>query len=432
MTIFRSRLAHLAVMVTLLMSTRSAIAVPVVPAIRQVSTVGAQLTSEVANREAAAIEVQTGTFISLSIVKSGFDSPIFVTHAGDSRLFIVERTGKIKIIKNAAVLATPFLDVTSKVTSAGSEQGLLGLAFEPGVNPDRFYIYYNEPTHGNIVIERYAVSTNIDVGDAASATPLLQIDHSVYGNHNGGWMGFGRDGFLYVAVGDGGGGGNSACTGSGGQDVNGAQALQDLRGKMLRLNVVGQLTYTTPVSNAFADAAPEVFAIGLRNPWRDSFDRQTGDLYIGDVGQGLREEVDVLRIATAGANLGWPQREGLQSYANENHCNDSGRPRTEPILDYGHDGGNCAITGGYVYRGVQYPALGGTYFYADYCTGKLWSARPTGAGYSSTLALDTTLNISSFGEDVSGELYVVNLGGSVYALKATTLLHSSFLPAVRR
>ena len=172
----------------------------------------------------------------------------------------------------------------------------------------------------------------------------------------------------------------------------------------------------------------------MRNPWRDSFDRQTGALYIGDVGQGSREEIDVMQTVTAGTNYGWPQREGTQSYPNENQnqCSDSLRTRTEPVLDYGHVNGNCSITGGYVYRGAQFPWLTGSYFYGDYCSGQIWRTQTGGAVLTAIPVLDTAFNISSFGEDVSGELYVVDLGGSVYRIISNELAHSQFLARVMR
>ena len=299
--------------------------------------------------------------ITLAPVVSGLQQPVFVTHAGDDRLFVVEQAGVIKIIKDGAILPTPFLSITNQVECCG-EQGLLGLAFEPDYKTTgRFYVYHTVKRGGftDNLIARYTVSTNPDVANAASRVEVLYIPHHVgsvdNSNHNGGWIGFGPDGLLYAGVGDGGGGGDPFCT---------AQNANALLGKILRINVVGQTAYSLP-----AGQSSPVWHIGLRNPWRASFDRQTGDLYIADVGQGAREEVSVAPagISTT-VNFGWSQREGSIAYPSS--CPVSAIQRTEPIIDYGRSVGT-SITGGYVYRGGAYPWLSGVYFFGEYGSDRL-------------------------------------------------------------
>ena len=280
------------------------------------------------------------------------------------RLFVVEQGGVIKIIKDGKTLATPFLNITSDVLFNG-EQGLLGLAFEPNYKTTgRFYVYHTvqRDGHSDEVIARYTVSSsNPDVADKTTRQEVLYIPHHALvngtdqdnGNHNGGWIGFGPDSLLYADVGDGGGGGDPFCSG---------QNADLLLGKVLRLNVVGQVAYTAPTSNTFTSPQkPEAWAFGLRNPWRASFDRQTGDFYIADVGQGEREEVNFVPAGSAaGLNFGWNRFEGLKAYGNS--CTASTIAPTSPITDYTHAVGN-SITGGYVYRGAAYPWLNGVYFY---------------------------------------------------------------------
>lgn len=365
-------------------------------------------------------------------VASGFNRPVFVTHAGDARLFVVEQNGVIRIIKNGAVLGTPFLSLTSLVQCCG-EEGLLGLAFEPNyATTGRFYVYYTNKS-GNQVIARYQVSGNPDIADPSSGQILLTIPHPNYGNHNGGWLSFGPDGNLYAGTGDGGGGGDPFCA---------AQDPADLRGKILRLNVVGQVTYTIPAGNVFtATQRPEVWAIGLRNPWRNSFDRQTGDLYIADVGQNAREEVNFAPAnSPAGLNFGWSQYEGSIPYSDGSSnagpfdCPPSGITPTMPITDYGRSLGS-SITGGYVYRGQSYPWLNGVYFYADFGSGKLFAAWKSSPGSSFTGAFirDTGYSVASFGEDVNGELYLVNYtNNTIYRLTSEFRGQSVYVPIALR
>ncbi len=356
--------------------------------------------------------------VGLAPFASGFTQPVFVTHAGDDRLFVVEQAGVIKIIKNDAVLPAPFLNITAQVECCG-EQGLLGLAFEPNYKTTgRFYVYHTVRRNGftDQVIARYNVSANPDVANPASRVEVLNIPHHAgnedNGNHNGGWIGFGPDGLLYAGVGDGGGGGDPFCA---------AQDSSSLLGKILRLNVAGQTTYTVP-----AGQSSPVFHIGLRNPWRASFDRQTGELYIADVGQGAREEVSVAPAGmTQTLNFGWPQREGTLPYPTT--CPANPLARTEPILDYARNLGT-SITGGYVYRGKAFPKLNGLYFFGDFGSGRIFAALPAGNGaYTFAGVLNTPFNISSFGEDRDGEIYVVSYAGAVFRIGIPL-----FLPSVSR
>jgi glucose/arabinose dehydrogenase len=353
---------------------------------------------------------------------SGFASPVEVTQArdGSQRIFVVQQSGAIQIIKNGAVLTMPFIDLggASGVTAADGERGLLGLAFHPRYATNRqFYVNYTRRTDGATVIARYTASTgNPDIADSSSGTVLLTIAQPE-ANHNGGAIKFGPDGFLYVGMGDGGGANDQHGSIGNGQDT------MTLLGKILRLDVDNGVAapYAIPPGNPFAGGAGglrEIFAIGVRNPWRFSFDRLTGDFWIGDVGQGAVEEVDMLPAGTgSGANLGWRVVEG-------NACTNLGGPipcsspsLTPPVVTYTHAFG-CSITGGYVYRGLAVPALIGQYVYGDFCTGRIWSARRDGAGPWVPVELGVTgFAISTFGEDESGELYFANYStGDIYRL----------------
>lgn len=348
------------------------------------------------------------------VVASGFDLPIQVTNAGDGsqRLFVVEQAGQIKIIKDGTVLATPFLSITNLVECCG-ERGLLGLAFHPDYSTNRFfYVYYTREPDGALAITRYTTPSGTpDEADPDSAVPLLTIPHPGHANHNGGQLAFSPvNGYLYAGTGDGGGAGDP--------DRN-AQDKDSLLGKILRLNVTNVATYTIPMDNPYVGVAGDdrIWAIGLRNPWRFSFDRVTGDLYIGDVGQGDWEEIDFQAAGTAGGlNFGWRCKEGTSIYApasSQLPCSDSDflASLTDPIAEYDHDLGR-SVTGGFVYRGGLYPALTGHYFYADYISGRIWSLYQTGSTWSTPVEeLDAPFNISSFGEDENGELYVVEYDG---------------------
>jgi len=289
----------------------------------------------------------------------------------------------------------------------------LSMAFHPQyASNGRFYVYFTDP-NGDIRVVRYLVSADSDVADATSGDTVLAVPHPVNDNHNGGQLQFGPDGFLYAGLGDGGGGGDP--------DTNGQNAHR-LLGKLLRVDVSGASGYTVPPTNPFANGvagAPEVWAWGLRNPWRYTFDRQTGDLYIADVGQDQWEEVDVAAAGSAGGvNYGWNIMEGKHCY-NASTCNMTGL--TLPVLEYSHASG-CAIVGGYVYRGSAVPALAGRYLYSDNCTSFVKSFRYT-AGLATELKdysadVGSLSGVSSFGQDARGELYVLTLGGAVYRIVA--------------
>jgi glucose/arabinose dehydrogenase len=355
--------------------------------------------------------------LDLAPVASGLSQPVFLTTApGDpSRLFVVEKTGRIRIIRNGTLQSAAFLDLSDSVTG-GSEQGLLSMAFYPDyATSGRFIVSYTSPhgtmSGGTSVIARYQVSASPDAADPNSGETLLVLDQP-YENHNGGLVGFGPDGYLYVGFGDGGGGGDPLSTG---------QDRRDLYASMLRLDVSGAGGYTIPASNPYATSATfrhELWNWGLRNPWRWSFDRQTGDLYIADVGQNEHEEVDVQPAGQgAGANYGWSIMEGFSCY-NASSCNKTGI--TLPVLDYDH-GQGCAITGGYVYRGSAIPALRGRYFYSDYCSGFVRSfvyRNGQATDRQSHPDLDPGSSVTSFGEDAAGELYILVQGGTVYRIVA--------------
>jgi len=376
-------------------------------------TVRAESTAPIAERRNALTALLPVTITIDTIVASGLQAPVHVTHAGDgtNRLFVVEQGGSIRIIKDGAVLSTPFLNISGKVLYGG-EQGLLSVAFPPDyATSGQFYVYYtNYPTYpGDNVVARYRVTANPDVADPTSEQIVLRIPHPTHENHNGGQLQFGPDGYLYVGPGDG---------GSGGDPNGNGQRLDTWLGKVLRLDVRGVPTYTIPASNPFTQtvgARPEIWAYGLRNPWRFSFDRLTADLYIGDVGQGAWEEIDFQAAGEAsGVNYGWNCREGSHTYYTGAPCNDPLRLAAlrDPIAEYGHNLG-LSVTGGYVYRGTQNPALQGHYFYADHVYGRIWSLYQMSPGVWSIPQelMDTTLNFSTFGEDMNGELYVADYSG---------------------
>jgi glucose/arabinose dehydrogenase len=339
--------------------------------------------------------------ISLVPVVTGISTPTAIVNArdGSGRLFLVQQGGQIRVYAGGQILGTPFLNIGSVIASGG-ERGLLGLAFHPSYATNRaFYVYYTN-TAGNVVIARYLVSAaNPNVADPASGVVLLTIPHPTYGNHNGGQLAFGPDGYLYAGVGDGGGGGDP---------TNNGQNLGSLLGKVLRIDVDAPPPHV-PAGNPFGSL---VWALGFRNPWRFSFDRLTGDLLIADVGQGSREEIDFQPAGSPGGrNYCWPNQEGFAVYDANRPCNGGGVP-TPPILDYTHALG-CSVTGGYRYRGVVYPGLVGTYFYGDYCSGRIWGANNVGGTWSTVELLDTTLSISTFGEDEAGEVYLADYAGGV-------------------
>jgi glucose/arabinose dehydrogenase len=348
------------------------------------------------------------TSVTLTKVAGGFNHPVAITHAGDGsgRLFVVEQAGVVKIIRNGVVSAIPFLDITSQVTPAGGEQGLLGLAFPPGFTArNSFYVNYTNRTGvGNTVVARFAVSADPERADPASRAELLTITQP-FANHNGGQLAFGPDALLYIGSGDG---------GNGGDPLGNGQNTSVLLGKILRINVLsGDAPYTIPAGNPFLN---EIWAYGLRNPWRFSFDRLTGDLYLADVGQNLVEEIDFQPAGSgAGANYGWNIMEGDRCFADP-ACSSSGL--TLPVAQYLHGSGDCSVTGGYVYRGST-AALGGIYLYGDFCSGRIWGLQRSGTAWDNKLFNDTTLSISTFGEDEAGELYLADYAtGDIYRIGA--------------
>ncbi len=355
----------------------------------------------------------SGQQLVLQPVASGLNRPLGLVTAGDSRLFIAQQFGQILIYDGTGVLPTPFLDIHSLVSpgiSGESERGFLGVAFDPRYASNGFFFVYYTDTSGNITIARYRVSAmDRDRADPNSAAIVLTIAHPQFANHNGGQLQFGPDGYLYLGTGDG---------GSRGDPNNNAQNLGSLLGKLLRIDV-SSLPYGIPPSNPFvnrAGARGEIWAYGLRNPWRFSFDRSSGDLWIADVGQDLWEEVDFQPATSIGGeNYGWRSMEGTHCFNPPTNCQDPSF--VMPIIEYGHTGGACSITGGYRYHGARYPRMHDIYFYGDYCSGTIWGATQRSDGsWSTRVLLSTRLAISSFGEDANGELYVIDLRGAVYQI----------------
>ncbi len=346
--------------------------------------------------------------IELQQLATGFTRPVYLTHAGDGsgRLFVVEQSGIIKIIRNGQTLATPFLDIRDRVESGG-EKGLLSVAFHPKYRENgRFFVNYTARKNGVLksVIAEYRVSSNPDIADRTERV-ILEIEQP-FANHNGGLNKFGPDGFLYIGLGDG---------GAAGDPFNNAQNLETFLGKILRIDIEKE-PYAIPQDNPFvgnANAQGEIWAYGLRNPWRFSFDRCTGRLFAGDVGQNRLEEIDLIE---KGKNYGWRIMEGSQCYDPPTLCNTQGLEL--PIAEYDHSLG-CSVTGGYVYRGTQYPSLVGHYLFGDYCSGRIWSLvqEPSGK-WTMRQLIDSPFSISSFGEDEQGELYVVHYGGAIYRITA--------------
>ena len=337
--------------------------------------------------------------VQLTRIVGGLSAPVDIQHAGDGsgRLFIVQQNGIIRTVNNSALNPMVLLDIRSK-TNARGEQGLLGLAFPPGFS-DKQYFYVNYTNlGGNTVISRFRVSSNPDVADPMSEQVVMIISQP-FRNHNGGQLRFGPDGYLYIGTGDG---------GSGNDPLNSGQTSGTLLGKMLRIDVESDLSrYRIPPDNPFAgDAAfrPEIWALGLRNPWRYSFDRLTDDLWIGDVGQNRAEEIDFQPgDSPGGENYGWRLMEGFE-------CLNPGCPTQGlvlPVVEYGRAAG-CSVTGGHVYRGVRSPGLRGTYLYGDFCTGNIWGITRENGEFVNRLLLASGRPISTFGEDEAGEVYLAD------------------------
>jgi glucose/arabinose dehydrogenase len=349
--------------------------------------------------------------VGLETVVDGLDFPVWLTSPPDDpRLFVVEKGGRVVIIEDGSLLPTPFLDLRGQV-STGNEQGLLSLAFHPDYAANgRFFVNLTDPAGDTRVVEFRVSAGDPDRADPASARVLLAIDQP-FSNHNGGLVLFGPDGMLYVGMGDG---------GSGGDPRGNGQDLGTLLGKLLRIDVDGGQPYAVPSDNPFVDtpgARPEVWAYGLRNPWRFSFDRETGDLYIADVGQNQFEEVNAVRGAGRGLNYGWNVMEGQHCFEASEGCDRSGL--TLPVTEFDHDDG-CSVSGGFVYRGSAIRDLRGTYLYSDYCSGFVRSFRFTNGRAENERRfpeLEPSDNaVTSFGEGSDGEIYLLTAGGSVHKI----------------
>ncbi|MFC2030545.1 PQQ-dependent sugar dehydrogenase [Chloroflexota bacterium] len=342
--------------------------------------------------------------VELQVVVGGLDTPLAIANAGDGsgRLFVVEKKGLVRVVQDGALAGVPFLDIRDRVGSSSSEQGLLGLAFHPDYeNNGLFFVNYTS-LQGATTVARYAMGAETNRADAGSEVLILSLDQPA-ANHNGGHLAFGPDGYLYIGTGDGGGSGDRYGNGQNGQT---------LLGTMLRLDVDSGLPYVVPATNPFAgrpNARDEIWALGLRNPWRYSFDRLTGDLYIADVGQNQYEEVNFQPATSGGGqNYGWPIMEGKHCFPADQPCERAGL--VLPVREYDHTAG-CSVTGGYVYRGQDFPVLTGIYLFGDYCSGRIWGLSPAGDGewrVSELARADGQL--SSFGEDERGELYLLDMG----------------------
>lgn len=333
-----------------------------------------------------------------------FNSPVEIKNAGDERLFVVEKSGKIKILnQNGSVNSTPFLDIEDRVSTNANERGLLGLAFHPNYPENPFFFVNYTNNSGATTISKFSVSANQDIAND-SETILLEINQP-YANHNGGCINFGPDGNLYIGMGDG---------GSGGDPQNYSQNTESLLGKMLRINV-NSGAYSIPENNPYGD---EIWSIGLRNPWKFSFDSLNGDLWIADVGQNEFEEINMVQNNPANINYGWRCYEGNEPY-NLSGCPDEGL--TFPVSTYSHYSNGdfkCSITGGYVYRGNQISGLNGVYFFADYCSGEIGLlSKNENDEWDMSLAFPN-INGSwvSFGEDINGELYIASINGGIYKI----------------
>jgi glucose/arabinose dehydrogenase len=368
-----------------------------------------------------------------------FAKPIFLTHSNDStdRIFVVQQNGIIKVFPNdsAAGVATTFLNISQKLSSSSGEEGLLGLAFHPRYAQNGyFFVNYTAPNPRRTVVARYSVSqNNPDSADGASEFKILEV-YQPYANHNAGMLMFGQDGYLYIGMGDG---------GSGGDPQNRAQNLDSLLGKMLRIDVdtvTAQRNYAIPPDNPLVGNLrgfrEEIYAWGLRNPWRYSQDPVTGEIWIGDVGQGLWEEIDLLQ---RGGNYGWRIMEAMHCYNPSVGCDTTGL--IMPVTEYGHGTDGCSVTGGYVYRGSRRPDLLGAYIYGDFCSGRIWTVYAQGGKVTAeSLLVDTDYAISSFGVDQRNELYVCDLsGGTIQAFAPSTSVavidrsnESSFTPRLEQ
>lgn len=341
-------------------------------------------------------------------IVGGLDSPVSLAHAGDGsdRLFVIEQAGKIRVISDARILPDPYLDIRNQVGSQGNEQGLLGLAFHPRFSENGFFFVNFTNQNGDTVLSRFTQDPqNPARSDPASQRVLLTVNQP-YANHNGGVVVFGPDGYLYLGLGDG---------GSANDPQGNGQSLDTLLGKVLRLDVDGGEPYAIPLDNPFVQGGgrPEIWAYGLRNPWRISFDRQTGDLYIADVGQNKWEEVNYMPAGSSGGvNFGWSYREGLHAFDGRSP---TGLLMVDPVAEYSHTEG-CSISGGVVYRGLNLPEMQGVYIYGDFCSGTIWGLVRTITGWQTGVLFQNAGNITTFGEDENGEVYLADRNGTIYQL----------------
>jgi glucose/arabinose dehydrogenase len=348
------------------------------------------------------------------LIARGLEQPTDIAatpDTADKRLFIVEQAGVIRIVNaNGTLQDKPLLDIKAKVQHSG-EMGLLGLTFHPKFQDNgHFFINYVDKAR-NTIIARYTISQQTGLADSGSEKVLLKVAQP-YPNHKGGALAFGPDGYLYIALGDG---------GSGGDPENRAQNKKELLGKILRIDIDQDDSYAIPPDNPFANAAgakPEIWALGLRNPWRISFDRQTGELYIADVGQNALEEINMQPKGKGGANYGWRCYEASQTY-NTTGCQDAST-YTMPVLQYDRGDGRCSITGGAVYRGSNFPALLGSYFYTDYCSGQMYYAKNVSGTWTAVLATTVAKGVTTYGQDSQGELYFANANsGELFRVEDT-------------
>ncbi len=354
--------------------------------------------------------------VELVLVASGFTSPLDIQQAGDGsgRLFVVEQGGTIKIIQSGNVLGTPYLDISSSVASGG-ELGLLGLAFHPNFTSNGcFYVNYTSTRNGKLqtfISEFRAATAAANTVNTTSEQNLFTVDQPE-ANHNGGGLAFGNDGFLYIGLGDGGGGGDMHGT------IGNAQDLTTRLGKMLRINVTCNGTFSIPSDNPFvanATAAKEIWLYGLRNPFRFSIDHTTGNLWIGDVGQNSFEEVDMLTPMQKGSDMGWRCKEGTHDFNFTGNC--PSLTLVDPIYDYGRSQGDATVIGGYVYHGTNIAALSGNYVFGDFISGRIWSLAQNSQGkWTPTLLANSGANnLAGFGQDAAGELYVAQIGTGTVA-----------------
>ena len=341
-----------------------------------------------------------------SIVADGIQKPVAIGHAGDGRLFIAEQRGVVLVLQDGIVLQEQFLDIRDRVNSSSFEQGLLGLAFDPEfARSGEFYVNYTD-AGGDTMISRFTARLGEGPTDPSTESAVLRIDQP-FTNHNGGDLHFGPDGFLYIATGDG---------GSRNDTFGNGQNLDTLLGKLLRIKVGGAEPYAIPGDNPFAAGGgrPEIWAYGLRNPWRFSFDSRTGDLYIGDVGQDRWEEIDFLAAGSpSGANFGWKLREGKHPFASQ-----VTEGLIDPVAEYPNPADGCSVTGGVVVRDPELPAWRGVYLYGDYCSGEIWGLlRDANGMWQNSKLFSTPFNISSFGTGADGAVYLADHNGGIYRLE---------------